>query len=265
LFNWAEPGSSFKDFLINNGGWVFGGSPTYDANTKQVNGILGSGDFYTLNFSNNPSSGFDVNGSELSAIIQAVLSANLGMGKVILVAHSMGGLAAREYLQGLSTDYYTLQGIPYHGDVYKLITVGTPHQGSYLAEICSDNSTICQLLGYDSSNAILSELRPRSTALNTLNNLQAHPLPSTVSYFSILGTGADTLSSILPSIVNEGDFLVTAVSQDISKVSGTFYINPKSVTLGILDRGVCDYGGIAVLHLCETGDIGVWAAVLLDL
>ena len=262
---WAEPGSSFKDFLINNGGWIFGGSPTYDSNTKRVNGILGSGDFYTLNFSNNPYSGFDVNGSELSAIIQAVLSANPGMSKVILVAHSMGGLAAREYLQGLSTDYATLKGIPYRGDVYKLITVGTPHQGSYMAEICSTNSVVCKLLGYDPSNAIISELRPRSAALNTLNNLQAHPLPSTVSYFSILGTGADTLSSLLPPILKDGDFLVTAVSQDISKVSGTRYINPKSVTLGILDRGVCDYGGIAVLHLCETGDIGVWAAVLLDL
>ncbi len=263
---WAEPGSSLKDFLVNNGGWTFGGSPTYDANAKQVTGILGSGDFYTLNFSDNPYFGFDVNGGELSAIIQAVLSANPGMAKVILVAHSMGGLSAREYMQGLSTNSETLQGIPYRGDVYKLITVGTPHQGSYLAEICLQNSTLCESLGYDPSNAIISELLPGSASLNTLNDLQAHPLPSTVSYFSILGTGAkDTISSLFPPALSDGDLVVTAVSQDLSKVSGTLQINPKSVTFDIQDRGFCDYDGIAVLHLCEPGDLGVWDAILLDL
>ena len=262
---WEEPGSSLKDFLVNNGGWTFGGSPTYDAHTQQVTGILGSGDFYTLNFSENPYFGFDVNGSELSAIIQAVLSANPGMGKVILVAHSMGGLAAREYLQGLAVDYNTLQSIPYRGDVYKLITIGTPHQGSYLAEICLQNSTVCQLLGYDPSNAIISELRPRSAALNKLNNLKANPLPNAVSDYSILGTGVDTLSSILPPVFSDGDFVVTAISQNISKLSGALSANTKSVTLGILDRGVCDYADIAVLHLCEPGDLGVWEAFLLDL
>ena len=45
---WADPSSSLKDFLVNNGGWVFGGSPTYEPISKRVTGIQGSGDFYTL-------------------------------------------------------------------------------------------------------------------------------------------------------------------------------------------------------------------------
>ena len=45
--------------------------------------------------------------------------------KVILIGHNMGGLAAREYLQSSSYDH----------DVAKLITVGTPHRGSFLADL----------------------------------------------------------------------------------------------------------------------------------
>ena len=43
-----------------------------------------------------------------------------GAEKVILVGHSMGGLAAREYIQ---SEYY-------ENDVAKVITIGTPHKGS---------------------------------------------------------------------------------------------------------------------------------------
>lgn len=43
-----------------------------------------------------------------------------GSDKVVLVAHSMGGLVSRSYIQGSA----------YRGDVERLITLGTPHQGS---------------------------------------------------------------------------------------------------------------------------------------
>lgn len=44
--------------------------------------------------------------------------------KVILVGHSMGGLAAREYLRSY-----------YNNDVAKIVTIGTPHYGSNLTEM----------------------------------------------------------------------------------------------------------------------------------
>jgi len=262
---WAEPGSSFKDFLTSHGGWTFGGSPAYDPNTNTVNGILGNGDFYTVDFSGNTYFGLDVQGGELSAVIQAVLVNNPGKSKVILVAHSMGGLVAREYVQGLSKDFRTLQYIAYRGDVDKLVTVGTPHQGSDLADICSQYRTICDWLGYDSSAAAVADLRPGSAALNTLNDLQSHPLPASVAYYSIIGRGADTIFSLFPLEFEGGDFIVTLTSQDLGKVTGAFQVSPKSVTLDIVNQGLCDYQGIDVLHRCETTDPNVWEAVLLDL
>jgi pimeloyl-ACP methyl ester carboxylesterase len=262
---WAEPSSSFKDFLSAHGGWTFGGSPVFDVNTKTVNGILGSGDFYTVDFSGNAYFGLDVQGGELSAVIQAVLAKNPGKSKVILVAHSMGGLVAREYVQSLSKDLSTLQYIPYRGDVDKLITVGTPHQGSDLATICTHYKTLCEWLGYDFSSAAIADLRPGSRAINTLNDLQAHPLPSGIGYYSILGRGADTLFSLFPLGFQSGDFIVTLNSQNLGKIAGSLQVNPQSVTLDIVSQGFCDYQGIAVLHSCETIDPNVWQAILLDL
>jgi len=262
---WAEPGSSLKDFLINNGGWTFGGSPAYDTNTKTVNGILGTGDFYTLDFSGNPYFGLALQGGELSAIIKAVLSNNPGKGKVILVAHSLGGLVAREYLQGLSTDFSNLQSIPYQGDVAKLITVGTPHQGTDIADTCLQYRIICDWLGYDASSQAISDLRLGSLAINTLNDLQTHPLPATIAYYSILGSGADTMTSLYPPRFEDGDFIVTLTSQNLSKLNGTATLYPKTVTLDIVSRSACEYQGIVVPHRCEPADPGVWEAILLDL
>jgi hypothetical protein len=56
--------------------------------------------------------------------IKAVLEAT-GRDKVILMGHSMGGLASREYLQ--NTDLWQADGMHH---VAKLVTTGTPHGGS---------------------------------------------------------------------------------------------------------------------------------------
>ncbi len=55
--------------------------------------------------------------------VEAVLNAT-GADKVILVGHSMGGLAAREYIQNQA---FWIAG-EHH--VAKLVTIGTPHEGS---------------------------------------------------------------------------------------------------------------------------------------
>lgn len=124
--------------------------------------IMSPGCVYAINFENfwnedqsNPvlfkNSGdtpsfFDSDGNEASALkqgyalgqmIEQVLAANPGKDKVILVGHSMGGLASREYLQRRSPEQPT--GIPRwwvnpsQADghrVAKLVTTGTPHLGS---------------------------------------------------------------------------------------------------------------------------------------
>ncbi len=73
-------------------------------------------------------------GYALKRAIEAVLAANPGKGKVILAAHSMGGLCGREYLQRLDQNgnpQWWVDSTQQDGHkVAKLITLGTPHRGS---------------------------------------------------------------------------------------------------------------------------------------
>lgn len=76
-------------------------------------------------------------GALVGKAIQAILAANPTKKKVILVGHSMGGLAAREYLQRTVNNNATSAKrwwvTPSQADghkVAKLLTIGTPHRGS---------------------------------------------------------------------------------------------------------------------------------------
>jgi pimeloyl-ACP methyl ester carboxylesterase len=61
--------------------------------------------------------------------------------KIIIVAHSMGGLASREYITNYSKYGASYQKVP------KLITMGTPHLGSFWATLCN-NVTKIQKVGW---------------------------------------------------------------------------------------------------------------------
>lgn len=82
-----------------------------------------------------------------------------GAEKVILVGHSMGGLAARACLRRCGT-----------ARVAKLVTLGTPHRGSRLA-----------VLGLGENGR---QMVPGSAWLAALNAPGAGPLPETVSIYS---------------------------------------------------------------------------------
>ena len=94
-----------------------------------------------------------------------------GSDKVILVAHSMGGLVSRSYIQGGQ----------YRSDVAKLITLGTPHLGAPLSyypweggEVHADpafGAIIDIYLRY------LALLQPSGTGLDRLAVLRGH-IPS---------------------------------------------------------------------------------------
>jgi len=191
----------------------------------------------------------------------------------------MGGLAAREYLQGLGRVLDSVTTIPYREDVAKLITVGTPHQGSFWAEAChnhffiSGNVGICDLLPLpiDPNSIAVEDLQPNSPALNILNDLTTHPLPSNVSYVSIIGMGQPTLFRLVD--FKDGDGIVTDTSQNLISVTRNFPLpfQQKSARIDILFR---DCGKkidipfnrkIGETHTCETTDINVRAEILRDL
>ena len=80
-------------------------------------------------------------GYALGKAIDAIRVAS-GKDKVILVAHSMGGLAAREYLQRKVSNQHPWWVEPLAPDghkVAKLLTVGSPHRGSNSGNSVADN------------------------------------------------------------------------------------------------------------------------------
>ena len=72
-------------------------------------------------------------GGELKAVIDAIKRFT-GAPKVIVVGHSLGGLAARAYIQGIALNRSGAT-IAYGGDVAALIMISTPNQGSVLANL----------------------------------------------------------------------------------------------------------------------------------
>lgn len=147
--------NTFTDDLDLFYGFTYGGNMNfclnYDGNTSNANftsdykdftnlGNLIPGDYYYVNFdvdangnayfgdANNPiasnQSAIYKQGWAIKDAIKHVLQ-KTGRDKVVLVGHSMGGLAAREYLQ--NSNIWQPDG-KHH--VAKLLTIGTPHGGS---------------------------------------------------------------------------------------------------------------------------------------
>jgi len=266
----------FKDFLVQNG-WTFGGSPTYDSETESVydaqqgaESEIVAGDFYTMNmsdFADSPPSQsltFREQGFEVAAVVSEVLSKNSGKSAVKLVGQSMGGLAARAYLQGLAS-----KGTPvaWRGDVSKLITVGTPHQGAHLPTVCIEDPIlaghICAAMGLEPASVAMDALRADSLAMLELNDLLTDPLPGSVSYTSFV-------NSALPLILFDflsGDGVVWDHSQNLSNIGGSGVLDITTVPIFVRARIGCGFRGFGweESHTCAPHDIAVWAEILRSL
>jgi len=90
------------------------------------NSLIHNTDYWNTN-----SESFETNKTVVSSAITSCLSrvrdGNFSAGKVDIVAHSMGGILSRIYLQ---SDYYNKRS-----DIHKLITLNTPHSGSQGANL----------------------------------------------------------------------------------------------------------------------------------
>jgi pimeloyl-ACP methyl ester carboxylesterase len=109
---------------------------------------ISEGDFYSINFDVDPNGKtkneagyFDTKsnkeavykqGLALNDMIDKVLAKSLA-DKVILVAHSMGGLAPRHVIQNI-------EGNSRNSKIAKFVTFGTPHSGSALADFEGSNA-----------------------------------------------------------------------------------------------------------------------------
>ncbi len=111
-----------------------------------------------------------------------------GAGKVTIVAHSMGGLVAREYLWLFGSDH-----------VSTLITINTPHHG-----ISPGKRRWCSAFGADLECGDMAE---GSIFLSRLN---ARPLPDDVVMHAVQTTGCDMGAG------RQGDGIVTSESATLS-------------------------------------------------
>jgi pimeloyl-ACP methyl ester carboxylesterase len=112
-----------------------------------------------------------------------------GDGKVDIICHSMGGLIARQYLKDHPNDSY----------LGKVVSVGTPYQGSWLMDVNSNLGPLAnvidpplerflQLIGVkdlDASRVAEQEMTPGSNVLRSLDGLTFNP---DIQYFTIYGS-----------------------------------------------------------------------------
>ena len=134
LFGWSSGGR--MDYCLNYDGNLSTSLLANDLHDFTIQSTLNIGDYYTVNFDVNIDGTLYNNtvesnqaavvkqGKAMQSAIKHVLD-KTGADKVILVGHSMGGLAAREYLQ----NPFNWQADEKH-HVAKLLTIGTPHGGS---------------------------------------------------------------------------------------------------------------------------------------
>lgn len=184
-------------------------------------------DVFIVKFTDGSELTFSEQGGELAAILAAINAKRVAnamqSAKFSLVTHSMGGLAARFYLQNLHSGV-----APYAGDVAHLITVGTPHKGSPLARFCNLTNgaervaAILELGGLTgdvlsiaprlyseicSSNSAISYLLPESPQLNVMHQATASGTSSGLSSIP-LATSVQNSPHVLPSTVRYSEIVV---------------------------------------------------------
>jgi pimeloyl-ACP methyl ester carboxylesterase len=212
----------FVNFAVNTGGIVYVNSDgTIDENC--------------LNLSNQ--SAIAKQGYILKDIIMAVMQLT-GKDKVVLMGHSMGGLASREYLQNSSN--WQLDGLHH---IAKLATTGTPHGGSnmtdgglftkidFSSEAIRDLKKLSVYLegGYESS--VPTSYYNRDVNCNGINNdglilgLNQRNFFTDVDYscvigtaLSILGFGGDGAVTVSSANLNNANSGYSNITQNIFSV-----------------------------------------------
>jgi len=154
--------------LVNDGVWL---------SLQRFLASNGGTPVYTINYGP-PLADIEWFAEQLHTRIDEILAAT-GAERVVLVAHSMGGLVARAYLRRFGA-----------GRVAKLITIGAPHHGSVLA--------------WSFPGTCLAQMRPGNAWLTDLNRDEnsAAPVPITSIWSRHDSMVAPRASSVLGNAEN---------------------------------------------------------------
>ena len=205
---------------------------------------------------------------ELAQVIHAITTVT-HVKDVIVIAHSMGGLVTRAYMQNWAIpslspctdqDAYRSctggQATPYAKDIARLITLDTPHGGAIVSNIANALLLVppelwSLVFGNCASTNTLNrrELQERSLVINSLN-ADASTLPSGVAVASIQSYRA-------PCVFCSDDLLTTQEQSitNVAPVSSLYYDLPNSFSSPL---------GCPVLHFLSCVGIQPSTASLIE-
>jgi pimeloyl-ACP methyl ester carboxylesterase len=165
----------FSDRFLDGGDLILKSGDTLETFRKTRERVVFSGSYYFDIYQNSEetviletqSDSLDSYALRLSELIDEV-KAETGKDKVVIVAHSMGGLVARKYLQIFGDD-----------DVFELIMIGTPNHG-----INGTTLSGCSILGEAKH---CDDMDWKSLFMNKLNYGRVPNIPVK----NIIGIGCD--------------------------------------------------------------------------
>ncbi len=159
-------------------------------------------------------------GDELFNIIQEI-KAITGSPRVVIVAHSMGGLDSRSYIEGLAGPNGSSNNKDvYLNDVAALITVDTPHGGSSLA-MQSETNPLLTFLG--------PLVEPGCPSTNSVNK-----------------------SEMFPSGIDTNNYDIASVIPELNYASGKALPWPPAIATTSV---ISEWDAGALLTLCTTSPL----------
>lgn len=151
----------------------FSGLENYLLNSSAYpSSIFSSPLTFRLDYKDSNDSSFGYNSQSVPEGINKLLYQarlhNYSAGKVDIVAHSMGGLLARIYLENIYQNQY-------RNDIHKFITLNTPHSGTQAANMLWFRDFICGITRHHMNSKIgcpdaIENLRVNSSDIGLLNN-----------------------------------------------------------------------------------------------
>src|SRR3989344_7509626 len=242
---------------FRNEGWTYGGELVADRKTQrafqppavelsyrdQMLPAPRAADFYLMDFSDYrelfPSQNLTLReqAEELKLIVDAVLQLTKAP-QVILLCHSMGGMACRSYLQLFRP-----------ANVELVVFIATPHQGSEFAAVDSQVLGSIIDLFYDrpinTESKAMKAMLPYSPEILELNDFFSHPFPKNTRLLNVIVEDTIVDYPLLPPDGEPNDGVVTFRSQDLSQAAGAEALISQGITRFVFSETTTVTLGIA--------------------
>lgn len=211
-----------------------------------------------------------VKGTELAKVVAAIQDVTYTK-DLTIIAHSMGGLVSRSYLEGLAgpitqinpdlTYIYSPSSTPYRNNIGNLITVDSPHGGQAVTvtETLASIFTTCSINSFNrkemNPNDAISVIQPLNYFPNTfIGTAKAQSISQAIEIRSIKSYNTVAFGFADPNT----DGVVNSNSQDIRlSLQNQILLNPQFVSIdnnfGNFESSLstCYASGQYILHFID--------------